>query len=132
MQHGGSDPGAFKLDHLNPVKLIFYQTFSTFLPISPKQTISHYPRERKDEWCRGRKWGGLYQKSLCLIHFLMVLLSPLSASPPSSLWGNKKWFIMGRWVKGWKNLEQNQLERLQMVRFGIPRVRNPCFSFTFG
>ena len=29
-------------------------------------------------------------------------------------------------------LEQKQLDRLQMVQFECPRVRNPCVSFTIG
>ena len=39
--------GAFKLDHLQPVKLILFQKISIFLPFILGSSISYYPRERK-------------------------------------------------------------------------------------
>ena len=39
--------GAFKLDHLQPVKLILFQKISIFLPFILGSPISYYPRERK-------------------------------------------------------------------------------------
>ena len=54
---GVSDPGAFKLDHLQPVKLILFQRMSTFLPFILGAPISYYPRERKKGRIRGWKWG---------------------------------------------------------------------------
>ena len=52
---GVSDLGAFKLDHLQPVELILFQTISTFLPFILGGPISYYPIERKE----GRKEQGL-------------------------------------------------------------------------
>ena len=45
---GVSDLGAFKLDHLQPVKLILFKNISTFLPFILGGPISYYPRERKE------------------------------------------------------------------------------------
>ena len=42
--------GAFKLDRLQNVKLIFPQKFSTFLPFILGGPIFYYPRERKAEY----------------------------------------------------------------------------------
>ena len=39
---GVSDLGAFKLGHLQPVKLIWLQNISTFLPVSWRIYFSHF------------------------------------------------------------------------------------------
>ena len=49
----GIDHGAFKLDHLQPVKLISFQNISTFLPFILGGPISYYPRGPE----RGKKEG---------------------------------------------------------------------------
>ena len=54
---GASVLGAFKLDHLQHVKLILFQNFSIFLPFILGGPIPYYPRERKKGSSRGRKWG---------------------------------------------------------------------------
>ena len=41
-----SDPGAFKLDHLQPVKLILSKIVPTFLIFILGSPIPYYPRER--------------------------------------------------------------------------------------
>ena len=46
--------GAFKLDHLQSVKLILSQKFYTFLPFILVGPIPFCPRERKKERSRGR------------------------------------------------------------------------------
>ena len=40
--------GAFKLDHLQPVKLILSQNFSAFLIFILGSLIPYYPREKLD------------------------------------------------------------------------------------
>ena len=50
---GVSDLGAFKLDHLQPVKLILFKNISTFLSFILGGPISYYPRERKEGRSRG-------------------------------------------------------------------------------
>ena len=52
---GFSDPGAFKLDHLEPVELILFQKIFTFLPIILKAPISNYPREKEEGRSNGEK-----------------------------------------------------------------------------
>ena len=49
---GISDPGAFKLDHLQPGKLILSKQFSNFAVFILGSPIPYYPRERKEG--RGR------------------------------------------------------------------------------
>ena len=52
----------------------------------------------------GTVWMPQGQKPLCLIHLWRVLLShflTLSLLSFLSLWGNKNWFIFGRWAKRW-------------------------------
>ena len=44
----------------------------------------------------------------------------------------KKWEFQYKGQEGGKILEQNQLNRLQMVQFEYPKYWNPCVSFTFG
>ena len=52
---GACDPGAFKLDHLQPVKLILFQKISNFLLFILGGPISYYPRERKEgKWGKGK------------------------------------------------------------------------------
>ena len=53
---GVSVPGAFKLDHLQPVKWILFQKKSTFLPFIMGGPISYYCREKKEARSRGRIW----------------------------------------------------------------------------
>ena len=53
---GVSDPGAFKLDHLQPVQLILFHEISNFLPFILGSPIPYYPRERKEGRGRGRIW----------------------------------------------------------------------------
>ena len=48
---GVSVPGAFKLDHLQPVQLILFLKIPIFLSFLLGGPISYYPRERKE----GRK-----------------------------------------------------------------------------
>ena len=57
---GVSGPGAFKLDHLQPVKLILYQNYSTYLIFILGSPIPYHPRaenEKRDslssEWETG-------------------------------------------------------------------------------
>ena len=57
------------------------------------------------------------KKPPCLIHFLI-------SSLPSSLWGNKKWEAHYKDAEVGKFFGQNKLNRLQMVQFECPRVRN--------
>ena len=47
----------FKLDHLQPVRLILSHKFSIFLSFILGGPIPYYPRERKKGSSRGRKWG---------------------------------------------------------------------------
>ena len=42
-------PGAFKLDHLQPVKPILFSKFSNFFTFILEKANSYYPRERKAE-----------------------------------------------------------------------------------
>ena len=58
------------------------------------------------------------------------MFCPCSFLPPS-LWGNKKWFIMGGWLKRWNHFRTFQFSRLQMVLFECSKVRNHCVSGTF-
>ena len=50
---GVSVPVAFKLDHLQPVKLTLFQKCSTFLPFMLGGPISYYCRERKGGRSKG-------------------------------------------------------------------------------
>ena len=49
-------PGAFKLDHFQPVELILFQNYSIFLTFILGGQISYYSRERKKGGRRGWKW----------------------------------------------------------------------------
>ena len=49
--------GTFKLDHLQPFKLILFHKFSISLTFILGGPISYYPRERKEGRSRGWKWG---------------------------------------------------------------------------
>ena len=51
-----SVPRAFKLDPLQPVKLILNQNHSTYLILILGGPIPYFPRERKRGSSRGRKW----------------------------------------------------------------------------
>ena len=57
---GVCDPEAFKIDHLQPVKLILFQNFTTLLILILGRPIPYYPRERQ-EIGKGiqpkREWG---------------------------------------------------------------------------
>ena len=68
---------------------------------------------------------------LCLIHFWVNPFFQFPAPADSSLWGNKKREPQYKDQEGGNLLEQNQLNRLQMVQFECPKYRNPCISFTF-
>ena len=60
---GVSVPGAFKLDHLQPVQLILLPNFPTFLSFILGGPISYYPSERKKGSSRGWKWEkGIHTK----------------------------------------------------------------------
>ena len=60
---GASVLGAFKLDHLQPVKLILSQQNSIILIFILAAPISYYPRERKEGSRRRWKWGkGIHPK----------------------------------------------------------------------
>ena len=55
--------GAFKLDHLKPVKLLMCQNISRFLTFILGAPISYYPRERKRGSSMGWKWEkGIHPK----------------------------------------------------------------------
>ena len=69
---------------------------------------------------------------LCLIHFWVNPFFQFPAPADSSLWGNKKREPQYKDQEGGNLLEQNQLNRLQMVQFECPKYRNPCVSSTFG
>ena len=73
-----------------------------------------------------------YLICLCLIHFWVNPFFQFTAPAASSLWGNKKREPQYKDLKSGKILEQNLLNRLQMVQFECPKDRNPCVSFTFG
>ena len=81
----------------------------------------------------GPIWMPQVLEALCLIHFWMNPFSPFSApaASPFLLWGNKELDLPVWKAKRWKHLEQNQLNRLEIVQFGCPKVRNPCVSYTF-
>ena len=53
---GVSVSGAFKLDHLQPVKMILWQKMSISLPFILGAPISYYCRERKKGNSRGWEW----------------------------------------------------------------------------
>ena len=59
---GVSDLGAFKLDHLQPVRLIFFQNVSTFLPFILGGPISYYRREKKEGAGAENGENGITQK----------------------------------------------------------------------
>ena len=60
---GVSDLGAFKLDHLQPFKLILSQNVTTFPTFILGGSIPYYPRERKAGRSRGLKWEREVSKS---------------------------------------------------------------------
>ena len=61
-------------------------------------------------------------KPMCLTQVGRI---PFSHFQPSSLWGNKNWAPQYKDVEVGKYKEQNWLNRLQMVQFEGPKVRNP-------
>ena len=67
------------------------------------------------------------QKPLCLIHFCVI---PFFEFSP--LCGNKKWASQYEDEEVGKIVEQNQLNRLQMVQFECQRVTRPLVSYTSG
>ena len=68
------------------------------------------------------------QKPLCLVHIWMKI--PLLHFPLSGPGLIDNWTPQYESQKGWKILEQNQLNRLQMVQFECPNYRNPLVSRT--
>ena len=63
---------------------------------------------------------------MCLIHFWVI---PFFSFSP--LWGNKKWAPQYKDEEIGKFLEQNQLNRLQVVQFECPKYINPLVSSLF-
>ena len=63
-----------------------------------------------------------------VIHFGVISLF-LIFSPGR---GNKNWAPQNKDQEVGIFLEQNQLNRLQMVQFEHPKYRNPCVSSTLG
>ena len=71
------------------------------------------------------------QKALCLIFFWVNPLFQFSVPAPSFLPLSgviDNWTLQYECQKGGNFLEQNQLNRLLMVQFECPRVRNPFDS----
>ena len=67
---------AFKLDHLQPVKLILSQQNSIILIFILAAPISYYPRERKEGSRRRWKWGkGIHPKMDVIQRFLYTVAS---------------------------------------------------------
>ena len=94
--------------------------------------IKNWPRVSKWKSCKiygtklpsqaanGSVWMPQVQKPLCPIHFCVKPFSPFSA-----LLGNKKWEPPVWRSEVEKFMEQNWLNRVQMVQFECPRCRNP-------
>ena len=81
-----------------------------------------------DQVANGPVWMPQVLKPLCLIHFSRV---PLSHFQPSSLWGNKRWFIMGGWVKRWKHFGKKPARQAENVPLWMPQVLQPLCLIDF-